>query len=220
MIMLYSGTPGSGKSLHLASNIWTRLRYGRSVIANFPVNLEILSESFITYLAKKLKLKYRGKEKKLGKFTYFDMSEMTVDNLEKYAKEHHVPNKENQTLLIIDECAVIFNSRGWDAKDRMRWIIFFQQHRKLGFNVILVSQHDRMIDRQIRGFVEYEIKHLCVNNFKLFGIILGLLSGGKVFVANKYWYGMREKVGSDFFRLNRRHASIYNTFQIFTSGSA
>lgn len=201
MITLYSGTPGSGKSLHLANVIWNRLRNDRAVIANFPIDID----------------KIKGKRKTVGSFTYLDMSELTVDYLMDYARRNHKYGKENQTLLIIDECAVIFNSRAWDAKDRMKWIIFFQQHRKLGYNVILVSQQDRMIDRQIRGFIEYEIKHRCVNNFKMFGKILGILSAGKLFIAIEYWYGMRERIGAEFFRLNRRKASIYDTFKIFTT---
>lgn len=201
MIRLYSGTPGSGKSLHLATVIWDRLRFKKSnVIANFPIDTD----------------KVKGKKKQIGQFIYMDMSEMTVDALMDYARANHVIGKENQTLLIIDECAVMFNSRSWDAKDRMKWIVFFQQHRKLGFNVILVSQNDRMIDRQIRGFVEYEVKHRCINNFKVFGKLLGVLSGGKLFVAVEYWYGMRERINAEFFRLNRKKASIYDTFKIFT----
>lgn len=142
---------------------------------------------------------------------------MTVDYLVNYAKENHVPNQESQTLLFIDECAVIFNCRAFTDKTRMPWIIFFQQHRKLGYDVILVAQQDRMIDRQIRGFIEYEEKHRCINNYKALGKMLGLLSGGKMFITINEWYGVRgERLSSEFFRLNRRQASIYNTYKIFS----
>jgi len=201
MITLYSGTPGSGKSLHLANDIWIKLRVGKNIIANFPINTDLV----------------KGNRKQIGKFTYVSMPELTVDFLTQYAYQNHVRNKENQTLLIIDECAVIFNSRAWDSKERMKWIVFFQQHRKLGYNVILVAQQDRMIDRQIRGFIEYEEKHRCVNNYKIIGQLVGLLSMGKMFVSVQYWYGLRERIGAEFLRLNRRKASIYDTFLIFSS---
>lgn len=216
MISLYSGTPGSGKSLHTANVIWDRLRTKRDVIANFDINLDIVAQKKIDYILTKFNPKHKGKPKKIGKFIYRDMSEMTVDFLIEYAMKNHKAGRENQTLLIIDECAVIFNSRSWDAKDRMRWIIFFQQHRKLGYNVILVSQSDRLIDRQIRAFVEYDVKHRCANNFKLFGQILGLAAGGKLFAAITYWYGVRERCGVEFFVLNRRKAKIYDTFKVFS----
>lgn len=41
MIYLYSGTPGSGKSLHVARDIYYRLNKSknpRNVIANFMIN--------------------------------------------------------------------------------------------------------------------------------------------------------------------------------------
>ena len=38
MIYLYSGTPGSGKSLHTASVIYWTLKRGVPVIANFAIN--------------------------------------------------------------------------------------------------------------------------------------------------------------------------------------
>ena len=42
MIKLFSGTPGSGKSLHTAEKIYYALRAGRPVIANFDINLQFV----------------------------------------------------------------------------------------------------------------------------------------------------------------------------------
>lgn len=39
MIFLYSGTPGSGKSLHVAERLYHLLRAGRPTVCNFPINL-------------------------------------------------------------------------------------------------------------------------------------------------------------------------------------
>ena len=39
MIFLYSGTPGSGKSLHVAERLYHLLRAGRPVVCNFNINL-------------------------------------------------------------------------------------------------------------------------------------------------------------------------------------
>ena len=219
MIYLYSGTPGSGKSLHVASIIWTKLRHGRAIIANFPVDLNAIAERNIDYRLRMINNKHKGKPIKLGRFNYVEMQDLNVDYLTQYAMRHHKAGREGQTLLIIDECACIFNSRAWDSKDRMKWIVFFQQHRKLGFNIILISQADRLIDRQIRAFIEYNVKHRCVNNFKILGKIFGLLSGGKLFAAIEYWYGVNEKCGVEMFILNRRIAKIYDTFKIFTTSA-
>ena len=51
MIELYSGTPGSGKSLHTAKEIRTRLRmHKRVIIGNFYVNTKAVSRRKGTYL--------------------------------------------------------------------------------------------------------------------------------------------------------------------------
>lgn len=196
MINLYSGTPGSGKSLMAAYEIINLLKLKRNVIANFPIDL-----------------KYFGK-RKIGDFVWLDNSELTVDFLMNYAAEHHKPQKEHQTTVFIDECSVIFNSRDYGRKDRMRWIVFFQQHRKLGFDVVLIAQSDRMIDRQIRAFIETEYKHRSIKNYKSFGWFLSLFCGG-LFIQVETWYGMRLKCSSRLFRYNRKKASVYNTYQIF-----
>ena len=100
--------------------------------------------------------------------------------------------KKAQTLIIIDEAQLIFNSRDWNGKngDRMQWIKFFSQHRKYGYNIILIAQFDRMIDRQIRSLVEYEVAHMKMSNFFKF---LPFTS----FMAVMRWYGQKMKVGHD-----------------------
>lgn len=199
MITLYSGTPGSGKSLFASYVIWARLKAGKRVIGNFAINFNAF-----------------GKYAKKASDYYFwiDNSELTPEMLVTFAKIHHDPGKESQTLIIIDECAVMFNSRDYSRKDRMKWIVFFQQHRKLGYDVILIAQNDRMIDRQIRAFIECEYKYRCVKRYKTFGALLALITGG-MFVRVQTWYGTRLRIGSEFFLMNRKKAKIYNTFEIF-----
>lgn len=196
-VFLYSGTPGSGKSLRAAYKIINWMRSGRSVIANFPIDEG-----------------YFKKCKKVGTFTYLDNQSLTVPVLKTYAKQNHKPFREHQTLLVIDECAAMFNSRSYGRPDRMDWIFFFQQHRKLGYDVILISQSDRLIDRQIRAFVETEYKHRSIRNYKTFGWLLAMVCGG-LFVSVEYWYGTNLRCGSEFFFLNKKKAAIYDSFKIF-----
>lgn len=201
MIYLYSGTPGSGKSLHAARDVVNKLRRGHTVIANFPVNLAAI-------------------KKARGNFIYRDNSEMTIDYLVNYALNNHVIGKENQSLIIIDEAQVLFNCRDFQQKDRLEWVKFFSQHRKFGYNIILVAQNDRMVDRQIRSLVEYEIKHRKINNYGVMGI-LASLTFNTYFVAIEYWYGMKGKearLGCTFFKYKKKYADIYNSYQMFDIG--
>lgn len=200
MIYLYSGTPGSGKSLHTARVIYYSLKRGFPVIANFPINFD--------------KIKCKKSE-----FIEKDNSDLTPDFLIEYAKNyfHDKPVKEGSLLLVIDECQLMFNAREWNIKGRSDWLSFFTQHRKYGYDIILVAQFDRMIDRQIRALIEYEQIHRKVSNFGIKGKIFSLCAGGNLFVSVKVWYPMKEKVGSEFFKAHKRYYSLYDTFGSFTS---
>ena len=50
MIRLYSGTPGSGKSLHNARDVINRSRFGKPVIGNFPCDLSRFKKANYTYV--------------------------------------------------------------------------------------------------------------------------------------------------------------------------
>lgn len=195
MIYFYSGTPGSGKSLHVARDIYFRLNKNKkypNVIANFMINKDMIRN-------------------KKAKFIYKDNSELTVEFLLNYALENHKEGIENQTLVVVDECSVIWNSRSWmKDKDRMEWLKFFVQHRKLGYNFILIAQNDRQVDRQIRSIFEYEIKHRRVNNFKI-----GQLLPVPVFAAITYWYGVNERLGVEFFTYRKKWGKFYDSYGTF-----
>lgn len=204
MIELYTGTPGSGKSLHCADVIYNRIMRGKTVIANFDINMSVFP-----------------KARRLGTYICKDNWDLTPQWLMQYAvdqakrsKNGHI--KEGQFLLIIDECQIMFNSRDWQAKNRMEWCVFFTQHRKYGFNIILITQYDRMIDRQIRALVEYHVIHRKINNCGLFGTIVGLLCGGKLFVAVSKWYSEKMSLGSQWFRFKRKYARLYDSYRIFS----
>lgn len=201
MIYLYSGTPGSGKSLHAAQVIVNRSRQGRPVIANFEAELS----------------KY-----KKANFTYVSNEDLTPDFLISYARNYFVGKrvKEEAILLVIDEAQLIFNSREWDKKTRMAWISFFSQHRKYGYRVILIAQFDRMLDRQIRSLIEYEFIHRKVSNYGWQGWLLGLLCGGKLFIAVQRWYPLKKKIDHEYFVAKKKYYQIYDTFGTFLSDAA
>lgn len=198
MIYFYSGTPGSGKSLHVARDIYFRLNRNKkypNVIANFMINEKMIKN-------------------KKARFIYKDNSDLTVSFLLNYAFENHKQGVENQTLVVVDEASVIWNAREWQkgetSYNRMDWLKFFVQHRKLGYNFIIISQTDRQIDRQIRSLFEYEIKHRKVNNFKI-----GKLLPIPLFACVSYWYGVNERLGVEFFTYRRKWGKFYDSYGTF-----
>ena len=97
MIWLYSGTPGSGKSLNSARAIYYNLvRYKRDVIANFPINETSLE-----------------KKKSKGSFTYINNKDLSAQYLIELAKDRgYLKNKkEGQCLVVIDEASFLFHSK-------------------------------------------------------------------------------------------------------------
>jgi zona occludens toxin (predicted ATPase) len=124
--------------------------------------------------------------------------------------------KEGQITLVIDEAQMLFNARSWDKADRDGWNKFFQIHRHFGYDVILVAQFDRMIDRQIRSLIEYEHIHRKVSNFGAKGKLLCVLMlAPNLFVDVKMWYPMKERIGSEFFRASKKLYRLYDTYLLF-----
>lgn len=192
MISLYSGTPGSGKSFHACEDIYYALRWQKkNVIANFPVK------------------NIKGQN---GKFIYKNNKELTVAYLIEFAKNNHKHNKENQTLIVIDEAGIKFNARLWQDKSRLEWLDFFSQHRKLGYDIILIAQSDLMLDKQIRAFIEVNHHHRRMKSNGKLGYLLSFLF---TFCDVKFWYGINLRLGCDFIRYKRKIADLYDTYMMF-----
>lgn len=200
MVFLYSGTPGSGKSLHIAHNICNMLRNGYSVVANFEIN------------------KSRVKFHHGSVFNYAPNDVMTPERLIAYSQFYFKNHKfkEGKINLIIDEAQIVFNAREWNVGGRAAWLSFFTQHRKYGYDIYLIAQFDRMLDRQIRSLIEYEYIHRKIKNFGVGGWILNLIGGGGLFIAVKIWYPLQEKIGQELFRYSRKYEKLYDSYKSFT----
>lgn len=217
MITFYSGTPGSGKSLHVARDIYWFLRTGGCVIANFDINRETFR------IRDKKDPKIIKKNINKGTFLYVPNHMLNPTLLTNYARAFFKRDsqgriKEGQCKLIIDECQLMFNARSWNMSGREQWCSFFTQHRKFGFDIILISQFDRLVDRQIRSLIEYEVKHRKLNNFRTFGKFVGLLYGGQAFMAITYWYQIKGKDGiisKITFSGRKKYYNFYNSYKIF-----
>ena len=94
MIILYSGTPGSGKSLDVARQIMLKGKLGQNFIGNMIIKKKYLKDM-------------------KGKYLYVDTDSLDPDELMEYARKYHKHGIEHQTILVIDECQQIFNSRDW-----------------------------------------------------------------------------------------------------------
>lgn len=197
MIYLFSGTPGSGKSLDMARCILMDLRFNRPVICNFPIAVP-----------KRLKRK-----EKL--FNYWNNEDLTPSRLVIFSNEYFKNHRfsEGAICLYIDECQLLFNARTWNIKGRSDWNAFFTNHRHFGYDIILVAQFDRMIDRQIRSLIETEVIHRKLNNMGLKGAFFRLLFlSPTLFIKISMYYPLHEKTQTKFFRYNKSYAKIYDSY--------
>lgn len=207
MIELYTGTPGSSKSLHAAGDIRDALnkRRGvdRPVIANFDVNVEGV--------------------RRPQAFRYVPNEDLTPSVLTEFADDFWLsvdrPFSEDYLLLVLDECSLIFNSRLWQDKgrqgrgdSRMDWLEFLSQHRKYGYRIILIAQSAKMIDNQFRMLVDYEINHRKVSNMGMIGGLIGGVCGGKLFMRVRYLFQTHERLGMQLSIMNRRDAAMYDSY--------
>ena len=117
MIELYSGTPGSGKSVHLAREVSKRLRARNCVIiGNFFFDASLV-------------------KKRKGVYLMVTNDRMTPRRLllfsRRYAQHLKRRLREGELLLLIDEAQLLFNAREWQRVSRSGWLSFFSQHTPL-----------------------------------------------------------------------------------------
>lgn len=192
MIKLFSGTPGSGKTLHAVHVMDWYNRRKKPVVSNFPLNVEYVKHPELIVMP----------DDKLTPQMLIDFSAYWFQNKR---------IREGEILLVLDEAQLIFNARDWQFN--RPWISFFTQHRKFGYDVIMIAQYDRMIERQIRSLIEYEEKHLKVSNLGgVWGLIMPIFLGR--FRVYEKWYNQDKMLVSQYrASYGRRDKRLYDTFQ-------
>lgn len=209
----------------MAEIIYRLIPKGKNVIANFEINEAVFDKfkhrdrhgKFI-YMPNKYWLTNAYRNKDTGKYSY-------LEGLRNFALQFHERDKkghiiEKQTILVLDECQTFFNSRSWNRADRADWIDFMRNHRKYGYDIYLISQDDKVIDKQLRSILEYEFEHRCVNNFKLSGKLLGLLAGGKLFVCIQRSYSCgaskkQSRIAAHYFTGKELFYNFYDSYAVF-----
>lgn len=203
-IYMYSGTPGTGKSLHAVNDLRFRLNRKQPypAIGNFP-------------LAEGAPVAHPEH------YHYFTNEELTPDLLTEFADDYWNTSgrdfKEEKLGLILDECQLCFNSRTWnsDAKTRLAWLEFFSQHRKYGYRITFIAQNAKMVDNQFRMLIEYEWLHRKVANLGVIGGILGLLSFGRLYMHINTYFATGERLGMDWFLASSKDFRMYDTHARF-----
>ncbi len=225
MIYFFSGTPGSGKSLRVAREILiaTRIRKQNVITVNMPIDVNFIRVNRFKKFLKPLFHSIFGYKKSfdvsysgMGDITVLRSDEISPAFLFDYAFKNHKRGKESQSILIIDEAQMVLGPTVMKLKSqenktyRVDWLDFLTQHRHLGFDVIIISQFDRLIDPQVRCLFEYNYVHRKVNNFGV-GWILSIFKIS-LFIQIKMWYGVRQKMGSEFYTYRKYFSKVYDSY--------
>lgn len=201
-IQIYTGTPGSGKSCHAAREIRYNLNSlrPRPVIANFE-------------LAKKAPVKRRDL------FHYVPNSALSVDDLEQFAIDywdsHDGKLVEDYLDVYLDEAQILWNARNWSQKDRLRWLEFLSQSRKYGYRIVFIAQSAQMIDNQFRMLIEQEVNHRRVSQFGIVGWLMALPFRGRLMMAVKSAFQIKERIGSQWFLTCKADWAMYDSYKRF-----
>lgn len=216
-IEFYTGTPGSGKSYHALETIMEYLEKGLHVIANFPLNFlpKMIEKGWADrymYIPDEFLMGENGMAI-LWQISYekiFDEGYLLYENHEKVHR--FFGRGESLCLVVIDEAGNYFPPDESTNPVQKKWKLFFRQHRKMGYDFILVSQGTNDINKSIRSCVEYEIAHRKANRVAPFKWLPWTL-----FYYVRYWTADRKRqlLGSESSIYVKRFAALYDTHKMF-----
>jgi len=159
-----SGKPGGGKSLYSVKLIIEELLHGhRTVITNVPLKLGKLNEYLQReYSDKTIDLHARVRvlsDDEAGVFWTIRPEGSTGPALlgksdwQMGKRPDFSQTKDTGVLYVIDEVHNYFNARHWMETGR-DVLFYLSQHRKLGDNVVCVTQHIGNVDKQFRSVAQ------------------------------------------------------------------
>jgi len=223
MITLLQGTPGSGKSSVMVTDMAEHLLSGGWIATNFslvPNWLDILCNYSLKYryfMDEGQRQLYRDS---LSRRAWQVGTPDTVETLGKVMRSSVPRVREGMGKLFLDEAQFLFNSRNWQQNSG--FIEFFTQHRKLGWDVVLIAHTKDMIDKQIRGLIELETRIRNLQKIKLFGMVP--CAWKPTFLCITRYAGVAAGAGEIFskrlYPLHRTFSQLYDTMEVFAFNAA
>jgi len=219
-IAMVTGAPGSGKSYYVVREIVAALEKGKLVATNVELQpgwaLSIARLNMIRRLIP-------GRCARVA--AEYERRVFITPDLEDLFRVRLAGEGEARGVMVLDEAHNWINARTWDSDEtgktagkgeavrrRLAIVRFFSQHRKLGWNILLITQDEANIDRQVRSLFEYHVKLKNVRNFKVMGV---RVCPCNLFVALWFWNDKsRTRVKVQSYRLVRRVARLYDTMAL------
>lgn len=184
MIYGVKGSPGAGKSYYAMRKLVQSIQAGKYVVTNLTLREDwealVARRDVIGRLSGK---KILDIERFLRK-RYYQLDPDDPEAIRDLFRVRLRGEKEGRGVAILDEAHNWLNARMWTDDDRAEYVRWFTQHRKLGFDVYLISQAIESIDAQIRRLIEYKIVIRNLKRFRVGGIPLIPVN---IFIAITLW---------------------------------
>jgi zona occludens toxin (predicted ATPase) len=189
-ITIWTGRPGTGKTLSMVRAVEKLLNKGEIIYSNFRINWSGYDEasSWWRRFLHKIKLK-----KELKKFP--------ASNLRGWTHLHELKDIK-EAYIVIDEAHFYMNSRKWKELP-MEFMRKVAQHRKDGLHIYGTVQNIKRIDVVVRELVDFWYE--C-------SIFLGFVFNVEYDIDEDQL--KKKPLSQKFFRLNKKWASnTYDTLE-------
>ena len=218
---MVEGVPGAGKTLYALEQIVAALRAGKHVWTN--VRLKSHWPAVV--------VRYGWRSKLWSAERLYEEAWRVRDRVHYISSADQLPQTvgaEGSRLMVFDEAQLEFNCR--ESKDRGKaFLLWFSQHRKFGFDVLLIAQDYKMVDRQVRTLAEqvvtsYNLARWTVSFLFLFTVPVGPLVRalvGPLFLRRaRYADGLPNAVlWREMSTVPRTVATLYDTTQVYGVGN-
>lgn len=172
MLEVFTGKLGGGKSYHAVKRAVAQFLRGGCVVTNVGLNVEAVRE----HLSKRYNRVFNPDALRIIPDEYEEMEVGGKRILVHCAVNFHkyVPagSQDLPVLVIIDEAHLYFNSRDFAVSDRTSRELFkyITQSRKLGNDIIMITQDYRNLDAQFIRMLQYLWTFRDLDRYRILGL--------------------------------------------------
>lgn len=157
-INLVLGVPGGGKSYYTVYKyVLSALAEGRKIVTNLPLNVPYLTE-ILEYPKDLIEIR-------MGKTGSPYDAFQTADDMKDDWR-----NEKNQAPLVIIDEAHFCLPKDKKKKEVSEIREFFSTHRQDGYDIVLITQTDKALPRDILDLIEYRYRLQKKQMFSIFGL--------------------------------------------------
>lgn len=211
MIAQVTGPPGAGKSYYAVRKASEALEQGKVVVTNFQMR-EDWVERVVRHHPRRWMFPWRRKKM----IANWKPNFMQVEDMSQLNRIRLQGEGEGRGVVVLDEGHRFLNSRQWNDEGRKEAVDFFTLHRKLGWDVYLITQDAANLDKQVRNLFEYHVRLKNLKRLRILGIPVVPFN---LFLAVWDWHGIRtvtvgrKPVKREMYRLTWR-AKLYDSYGI------